>query len=70
MYDLITVQEVRDSDLSAVKKLMNKLNRYRGGGGERSLNHCFGVVCYMADIDKDCLAKQRAAPPRLGSRMT
>ncbi|KYO35949.1 deoxyribonuclease-1 isoform B [Alligator mississippiensis] len=27
MYDLITVQEVRDSDLSAVKKLMNKLNR-------------------------------------------
>lgn len=30
-YDVVLVQEVRDSDLSAVTELMEQLNRYKRG---------------------------------------
>lgn len=32
-YDVVLVQEVRDSDLSAVTELMEQLNRYKRGWG-------------------------------------
>lgn len=32
-YDVVLVQEVRDSDLSAVTELMEQLNRYQQGRG-------------------------------------
>lgn len=32
-YDVVLVQEVRDSDLSAVTELMEQLNRYQQGWG-------------------------------------
>lgn len=34
-YDVVLVQEVRDSDLSAVTQLMEQLNRYELGWGTR-----------------------------------
>uniref|UniRef100_A0A8C5U2F6 Uncharacterized protein n=1 Tax=Malurus cyaneus samueli TaxID=2593467 RepID=A0A8C5U2F6_9PASS len=39
-YDVVLVQEVRDSDLSAVTELMEQLNRYRrvAGGPQHGPN--------------------------------